>query len=59
MQMLVLARKTSETIVFIVAGSEVHLKILEIRKNGEIKIGIEAPQSVKILREELKDGKEK
>jgi carbon storage regulator CsrA len=49
----------NEKIVFMVAGLEVKLTFLEIRKSGSLKIGIDAPQEVKILREELTDGKQK
>ena len=47
--MLVLTRKLGEGIVF---GHEVTLKILEIHKN-QIKLGIEAPQDVRIYRDEV------
>ena len=57
--MLILSRKMTEKIVFMVAGLEVKLTFLEIRKNGALKIGIDAPREVKILREELIDGEQK
>jgi carbon storage regulator CsrA len=57
--MLILSRRMNEKIVFMVAGLEVKLTFLEIRKSGSLKIGIDAPQEVKILREELTDGKQK
>ena len=47
--MLVLTRKLGEGIVL---GHNVTLKILEIHKN-QIKVGIEAPQDVKIYRDEV------
>ncbi len=47
--MLVLRRKTGEGIMI---GSDVVIRILSIG-HGDVKIGIEAPKSVKVLREEL------
>ncbi len=47
--MLVLRRKTGEGIII---GSNVVVRILSI-EHGDVKIGIEAPRSVKVLREEL------
>ncbi len=47
--MLVLRRKTGEGIII---GSNVVVRILSI-EHGDVKIGIEAPKSVKVLREEL------
>ena len=48
--MLVLARKTSETVVI---GEGITLEILQI-KGGQVRMGITAPADVKILRGELK-----
>jgi carbon storage regulator CsrA len=50
--MLVLSRKLGESIVVQTPSGEVVFKILEQRKK-EIRVGIEAPQSIHILREEL------
>ncbi|WOV88355.1 carbon storage regulator CsrA [Sporosarcina oncorhynchi] len=47
--MLVLSRKTNETIKI---GDNIELRILEV-KGDTIRIGIEAPKSVDILRGEL------
>lgn len=47
--MLVLSRKKSEAICI---GDEVVLKIIEVRGNT-VRIGIEAPDSVSIIRSEL------
>ncbi|ABR30120.1 carbon storage regulator [Thermosipho melanesiensis] len=47
--MLVLARKVGESIFI---GNDVEVKILKI-DGGEVKIGISAPKSVRILRKEL------
>jgi carbon storage regulator len=47
--MLVISRKTSESFVI---GNDIRIKILEI--NGDkVKIGIEAPKSVNVLRSEV------
>lgn len=47
--MLVLSRKTNETIKI---GDDIELRILEV-KGDTIRIGIEAPKNVDILRGEL------
>jgi len=47
--MLVLARKLDESIVI---GDDVVVKIISIEK-GVVKLGIEAPSSVSIMRSEL------
>ncbi|MEK4406544.1 carbon storage regulator CsrA [Sporosarcina sp. FSL K6-6792] len=47
--MLVLSRKTNETIQI---GDDIQLRILEV-KGDTVRIGIEAPKSVDILRGEL------
>jgi len=47
--MLVLARKLNESIVI---GDNVEIKIISIDK-GVVKLGIEAPRDVSILRSEL------
>ncbi|WP_252502385.1 carbon storage regulator CsrA [Sporosarcina sp. Marseille-Q4943] len=47
--MLVLSRKTNETIKI---GDDIEIRILEV-KGDTIRIGIEAPKSVDILRGEL------
>jgi carbon storage regulator len=44
--MLVLARKTSETIQI---GENITVKILSIR-GGQVKLGIEAPEGVRVSR---------
>jgi len=47
--MLVITRKTSESFVI---GNDIRIKILEI--NGDkVRIGIEAPKSVSVLRTEV------
>lgn len=47
--MLVLSRKTNETIKI---GDDIEIRILEV-KGDSIRIGIEAPKNVDILRGEL------
>lgn len=49
--MLILSRKLDEAIWL---GDNIKVKIMGIEK-GNVKIGIEAPADVTILREELKD----
>ncbi len=48
--MLVLSRKLEEEIYL---GSDISIKVVEINK-GVIKLGIEAPKNMQILRGELK-----
>lgn len=47
--MLILTRKEGESILI---GEGVEIKILEISQ-GTVKIGIEAPKNVKVVRKEL------
>jgi len=47
--MLVLARKLNESIVL---GDDVVIKVISIDK-GVVKLGIEAPKSISIMRSEL------
>ena len=47
--MLVLSRKTGDSLSI---GGNVRVTVIAIR-NGQIKLGIEAPKDVKVLREEL------
>ncbi len=49
--MLVLNRKPGESIII---GDNIEIKILEIQ-DGKIKIGIEAPKDIGILRKEVYD----
>ena len=48
--MLVLTRSCGESIVI---GNDIRVTFLEIRGEGKIRLGIEAPSDVAILREEL------
>lgn len=47
--MLVLSRKLEESIVI---GDDIKIKIVSIEK-GVVKLGIEAPKNISIVREEL------
>ncbi len=47
--MLVLARKTDEAILI---GDDIYVKIISVEK-GVVKLGIDAPSDVAIIREEL------
>jgi len=47
--MLVLSRKTDETIII---GDSIKIKVIKVKGNT-IRLGIEAPEDVKILRGEL------
>ncbi len=47
--MLVLARKTDESILI---GENIHVKVVSIEK-GVVKLGIDAPSDVTIIRDEL------
>lgn len=50
--MLVLARKRDEKIY---VGDDVVIHVLETRSDGSVKLGFEAPRSVRIQRAELVD----
>lgn len=49
--MLILNRKIGESIIL---GDDIEVKILDIQ-DGKVKIGIEAPKDVTILRKEVHD----
>ncbi len=49
--MLILTRKKDESILI---DGKIEIRIIEL-ENGKVKIGIEAPKSVKILRKEIHD----
>ena len=51
--MLVLTRKTSQSIVLTCDGSEVRLKIIRVGRD-KVSLGVEAPLNVKVLRSELR-----
>jgi carbon storage regulator CsrA len=50
--MLVLTRKTNQSIVLTCDESEVRLKIIRVGRD-KVSLGVEAPLSVKVLRSEL------
>jgi carbon storage regulator len=52
--MLVLSRKRNETIVI---GSDVRITVVNIAGN-QVRIGIDAPGDVKVMREELLTGRQ-
>lgn len=56
--MLILSRKKDESIVVraekdIPAGTEITIKVVEIRGSGKVRIGIEASQAFMVNREEI------
>ena len=54
--MLVLTRNVNESLVlFLPSGEQVELKVFRISKQGA-RMGIEAPQEVRIVRSELLNG---
>ena len=54
--MLVLTRKTREGIIVRTeSGEEVAIYVSGVLRNGAVKIGIQAPKAVKIIRSELVD----
>lgn len=48
--MLCLSRKIDEVIMI---GSDIRIKVLEITSTGKVRLGIEAPRSISIHREEI------
>jgi len=50
--MLVLSRREQEAILI---GDDIKITIIEIRNNHQVRIAIEAPTNIRILREELLD----
>jgi carbon storage regulator len=49
--MLVLARKPGEAIVI---DGQIHIRVIEI-KNGQVRLGIDAPRSHRVYRQEVLD----
>ena len=47
--MLVLSRKVGQSIII---GNNIHVKIVEVR-GQQVRLGVEAPESVSIIREEI------
>lgn len=50
--MLILTRKKNESVII---DGNIEVKIIEL-EDGRVKIGIEAPKEIEILRKELYDG---
>ena len=48
--MLVLSRKQTDSIVI---GPDIHVTVLSV-KGGRVKLGIEAPQAMRVIRSELR-----
>lgn len=48
--MLILSRKPGERILI---GDDVWIQVMEVRANGAVRLGIEAPADVRLMREEL------
>lgn len=52
--MLVLTRKINEVVVITFPdGAEVKVKLLRIISDGKVRLGVEAPRDVTIMREEI------
>jgi carbon storage regulator CsrA len=52
--LLVLTRKTSQSIVLTCDDSEIRLKVIRVGRD-KVSLGVEAPLTVKVLRSELED----
>ncbi len=50
--MLVVTRKKDQTVVIL--NDDIEITVLEV-KNGQVKLGIKAPENMKILRKEIID----
>lgn len=48
--MLILTRRSGEEIMI---GDEVRVAVLDVKNGGSVRIGIEAPKHVRVLRSEL------
>jgi carbon storage regulator CsrA len=53
---LVLTRKTNQSIVLTCDDSEVRLKIIRVGRD-KVSLGVEAPLNVEVLRSELRDNR--
>jgi len=53
--MLILARRADEAIL---VGDDIRIVICKVGQNGSVRVGVEAPNGLKILREELVTGEE-
>lgn len=48
--MLVLSRKAGESLII---GNNIKITIVRIERGGKVRIGIDAPKEIRILRKEL------
>ena len=48
--MLILSRKTDQRIMI---GDDIVIQIVQVKENGDVAVGIEAPRDVPIHREEI------
>lgn len=53
--MLIVTRRPGEEIQI---GADVRVAVLEVKSGGSVRIGVEAPRHVKVLRSELTDDHE-
>ena len=51
---LVLGRQLDESLIFVVAGISFKVKVVRLR-NDNVRLGINAPDTVKVYREEIYD----
>ena len=59
--MLALERKPGQRVILHANGERIVVQVVKVRYTGrgyKVKLGIEAPQSVLVLREELEDERE-
>ena len=57
-EMLILGRKPEDSIVILVAGAEIRIKVLAVGQ-GHVSLGFTAPANAVILREELIEARRK
>jgi carbon storage regulator len=51
--MLVLSRRAGERIMIDTGRERITITLIEVRDNGQVRLGIEAPRAVEINREEV------
>ena len=49
--MLVLSRKKGESVII---DDNIEITVIDVSENGKVKLGIDAPKSISILRKEVK-----
>lgn len=54
--MLILTRKKGETIVI---GDDIRITVMQVDRGANVRIGIEAPNSVKVDRQEIRERKDR